>query len=235
MVTLGDYVGQLLSEISMATPSGYEGDLSQVEAILCSMTPDERRRPEIIGGSRARRIANGSGTTLVDVNRLLEQLRLIESSPTADGRSAEDGKLFPFRVLRPVRRFARSRNAIQTHPFEPPVLTGKPDATAPFFHKLYHAMTEQGVEGSPYVASDFLTNQGVGEIDDLSEFGRELISLFLTIAPGVDEALIDRFLEDRTEELEEYLAGAYAQDFAECRGQLVGKLCIGDSRPPGYS
>ena len=37
------------------------------------MTPDERRRPEIIKGSRRQRIAAGSGSTLVEVNRLLKQ------------------------------------------------------------------------------------------------------------------------------------------------------------------
>ena len=47
--------------------------LKRTEAIVLSMTPDERRRPEIIKGSRRKRIAAGSGSTLVDVNRLLKQ------------------------------------------------------------------------------------------------------------------------------------------------------------------
>jgi signal recognition particle subunit SRP54 len=37
------------------------------------MTPEERRKPEIIGGSRRKRIAQGSGTKVQDVNRLLKQ------------------------------------------------------------------------------------------------------------------------------------------------------------------
>lgn len=48
-------------------------DLARVEAIIRSMTPEERQKPKIIGGSRRRRIANGSGTTPQDVNRLLRQ------------------------------------------------------------------------------------------------------------------------------------------------------------------
>lgn len=44
-----------------------------VEAIIHSMTPDERENPEIINGSRRKRIAAGSGTTVQDVNRLLKQ------------------------------------------------------------------------------------------------------------------------------------------------------------------
>ena len=47
--------------------------LVKTEAIIRSMTPEERRRPEIIGGSRRRRIARGSGTTPQDVNQLLNQ------------------------------------------------------------------------------------------------------------------------------------------------------------------
>ena len=47
----------------------------RVEAIIHSMTPEERHKPEIINGSRRRRIAGGSGTTPQDVNQLLNQFR----------------------------------------------------------------------------------------------------------------------------------------------------------------
>ena len=50
-----------------------DADLSRVEAIIRSMTPDERRNPKIVDGSRKRRIAAGSGTTPHDVNGLLRQ------------------------------------------------------------------------------------------------------------------------------------------------------------------
>ena len=52
-----------------------EGHLKKVEGVIYSMTPEERQRPEIIGGSRRRRIARGSGTTPQDVNQLLNQFR----------------------------------------------------------------------------------------------------------------------------------------------------------------
>ena len=47
--------------------------LARIEAMIHSMTPGERRRPEIIDGSRRRRIARGSGTSVQEVNRLLRQ------------------------------------------------------------------------------------------------------------------------------------------------------------------
>jgi signal recognition particle subunit SRP54 len=47
--------------------------LVQVDAIISSMTPSERRKPQIISSSRRQRIARGSGTTVTDVNRLLKQ------------------------------------------------------------------------------------------------------------------------------------------------------------------
>ena len=47
--------------------------LKSTEAIIRSMTPEERRRPEIINGSRRSRIAKGSGTEVADVNRLVKQ------------------------------------------------------------------------------------------------------------------------------------------------------------------
>ncbi len=49
-----------------------EGELQRAEAIILSMTPQERREPGIISGSRRLRIANGSGTTTADVNTLLK-------------------------------------------------------------------------------------------------------------------------------------------------------------------
>lgn len=50
-----------------------EKELIHTEAIIRSMTPHERRHPEIINGSRRKRIARGSGTKIQDVNRLLKQ------------------------------------------------------------------------------------------------------------------------------------------------------------------
>jgi signal recognition particle subunit SRP54 len=50
-----------------------QADLARFDAIIGSMTPAERRHPEIINGSRRQRIARGSGTTVQDVNRLLKQ------------------------------------------------------------------------------------------------------------------------------------------------------------------
>jgi signal recognition particle subunit SRP54 len=49
------------------------GDLRRTEAIIRSMTTRERRDPGVLNGSRRRRIANGSGTSLTDVNRLVKQ------------------------------------------------------------------------------------------------------------------------------------------------------------------
>jgi signal recognition particle subunit SRP54 len=55
-----------------------EGDLSQIEAIIRSMTPMERHRPEVIDSSRRRRIARGSGTTVQEVNGLLNQFKQMQ-------------------------------------------------------------------------------------------------------------------------------------------------------------
>jgi signal recognition particle subunit SRP54 len=51
-----------------------EGKMKQVEAIVLSMTPAERTNPDILNGSRRRRIARGSGTRPEDVNQLVDQL-----------------------------------------------------------------------------------------------------------------------------------------------------------------
>ena len=52
-----------------------ESQITKMEAIIRSMTPQERHNPQIIDGSRRRRIARGSGTTPQDINQLLNQWR----------------------------------------------------------------------------------------------------------------------------------------------------------------
>jgi len=49
-----------------------DGHLGQIEAIIYSMTTRERQKPKMIKASRRRRIADGSGTAISDVNRLLK-------------------------------------------------------------------------------------------------------------------------------------------------------------------
>jgi signal recognition particle subunit SRP54 len=93
--TLEDLLGQLrqmhklgpLSQLLEMLPGGgaaritpeqqrdAEGDLRRKEAILCSMTRQERRQPELLDASRKRRIARGSGTEVPEVNQLLQQYR----------------------------------------------------------------------------------------------------------------------------------------------------------------
>ena len=50
-----------------------ERELDRIQAIILSMTPEERRRPELIKGSRRLRIARGSGTSVQQVNKLVKQ------------------------------------------------------------------------------------------------------------------------------------------------------------------
>jgi signal recognition particle subunit SRP54 len=93
--TLEDFLGQIqemrklgpLEEIMKMLPGVKlpadarvdERDLKRTEAMIRSMTPDERERPTIINGSRRKRIAKGSGTTVQDVNRLLRQFEQMQT------------------------------------------------------------------------------------------------------------------------------------------------------------
>ncbi|WP_217924344.1 signal recognition particle protein [Miltoncostaea oceani] len=63
-----------------------DGQLDRVEAIVRSMTLQERRRPEIINGSRRRRIASGSGTSVQEVNQLLSQFKQMQKLMKQMGR-----------------------------------------------------------------------------------------------------------------------------------------------------
>ncbi|HEX3527101.1 MAG TPA: signal recognition particle protein [Thermoanaerobaculia bacterium] len=55
-----------------------EGGLKRVEAIINSMTPHERRRPDVLNGSRKKRISMGSGTSVAEINRLLKQYKSMQ-------------------------------------------------------------------------------------------------------------------------------------------------------------
>ncbi len=67
------------SQLARGMPDGMqEKQLKKVEAMIRSMTPGERQNPNVIDGSRRRRIAKGSGVTTQDVNQLLNQFRQMQ-------------------------------------------------------------------------------------------------------------------------------------------------------------
>lgn len=68
-------------------------EISRLEAIICSMTGAERRKPDLINGSRKRRIANGSGTQIQDVNRLLKQFEQMQKMMNKMTKKGGMGKL----------------------------------------------------------------------------------------------------------------------------------------------
>jgi signal recognition particle subunit SRP54 len=97
-------IGQIVSMIpGMGNMAGEaqaavdRGDLKRTEAIIRAMTPVERREPAVLNGSRRRRIAAGSGTTLPEVNRLVKQFgemqKLMKQLSGAGGRRAAMGAL----------------------------------------------------------------------------------------------------------------------------------------------
>ncbi len=67
---------KMVPGLSRALPKNFEipeREVEKVEAIICSMTRGERRNPDVLNGSRRKRIARGSGTQVADVNRLVKQ------------------------------------------------------------------------------------------------------------------------------------------------------------------
>ena len=81
-----------------------QADLARFDAIISSMTPEERRHPELINGSRRQRVARGSGTSVQDVNRLLKQFaqlrKMMKQFKGMQGKLGRLGKLPGFPTLR---------------------------------------------------------------------------------------------------------------------------------------
>ena len=95
---MGQLLGMLPGAATASLKAGVsDADLGRVEAIIRSMTPDERRNPKIIDGSRKRRIALGSGTTPQDVNGLMRQFGETQKmmKALAEGRSPLPGLALP--------------------------------------------------------------------------------------------------------------------------------------------
>jgi signal recognition particle subunit SRP54 len=97
MGPLGNVLG-MLPGVPKEMKNAQIGDdaLKPIEAIIRSMTPLERRKPDIINGSRRTRIANGSGTSVTEVNRLIKQFQEMQKMMKRMGamapRSGKKGK-----------------------------------------------------------------------------------------------------------------------------------------------
>ncbi len=80
-------------DVKRASSMVDDRQIGQVEAIISSMTPDERRNPAVVDGSRRVRIARGSGTTTADVNALLKQFREMQKLMKGFGKGGMAGAL----------------------------------------------------------------------------------------------------------------------------------------------
>jgi signal recognition particle subunit SRP54 len=85
---LGGQLRQAKAEIS-------DDDYKHIEAIIYSMTPEERRRPELIGKRRALRIAKGSGRTQAEVRQLLKQFNEMRRMMEQVGKMTKKGRMPP--------------------------------------------------------------------------------------------------------------------------------------------
>jgi len=98
-----DQILGMIPGISASKLKGLKVDddqIKRIEAIILSMTPEERRNPQMLGASRKRRIASGSGTSTQDVNRLLQQFQQMQKMIKQMGKMSprQMGKMFPFQM-----------------------------------------------------------------------------------------------------------------------------------------
>ena len=90
MGDIGDMLKMMPGGSKLSGMQVDEKQMARTEAIIKSMTPGERERPSILGGSRKKRIAKGSGTKVQDVNRLIaqfDQMKKMMKNMTKRGRS----------------------------------------------------------------------------------------------------------------------------------------------------
>src|SRR5690606_8582128 len=78
MGSMQSIMGMMPGMSGVELPDDSERQLARTEAIIKSMTLQERRKPEILNGSRRLRIANGAGVKVVEVNQLLKQFQQMQ-------------------------------------------------------------------------------------------------------------------------------------------------------------
>ena len=97
MGPIGDLLKMIpgMGGLAKQMPEGPEAEaqMKQIEAIISSMTRAERQDPTILNGSRRRRIAKGSGTTVADVNALIKQFGEMQKLMKQMGGLAKSGRL----------------------------------------------------------------------------------------------------------------------------------------------
>jgi signal recognition particle subunit SRP54 len=78
MGSMQSILGMMPGMSGMQLPEGADTQMARTEAIIKSMTKQERRKPEILNGSRRQRIANGAGVKIVEVNQLLKSFQQMQ-------------------------------------------------------------------------------------------------------------------------------------------------------------
>ncbi|PAW68448.1 MAG: signal recognition particle protein [Opitutia bacterium Tous-C1TDCM] len=78
MGSMQSIMGMIPGMSGMQLPDGADQQMARTEAIIKSMTKQERRKPELLNGSRRKRIADGAGVKIVDVNQLLKQFQQMQ-------------------------------------------------------------------------------------------------------------------------------------------------------------
>lgn len=100
MGSLSDLAGMIpgMNAKALEGASVDEKVLARTEAIILSMTPDERENPSLLNNSRKKRIAAGSGTQVVDINRLLKQFEMMQqmTKQFSGGKMKKLGKMGRF-------------------------------------------------------------------------------------------------------------------------------------------
>ncbi|HEU0114108.1 MAG TPA: signal recognition particle protein, partial [Thermomicrobiales bacterium] len=95
LTQLLDMIPGLGAQMRQAKAQISDDDYKQIEAIIFSMTPEERRNPHIIGKQRTRRIAKGSGRSSQEIKQLLKQFEEMQRMMTQVGKMAKKGKMPP--------------------------------------------------------------------------------------------------------------------------------------------
>ncbi|HHY48892.1 MAG TPA: signal recognition particle protein, partial [Alphaproteobacteria bacterium] len=92
-------MGQLARDEELVS----EKELKRIEAMIFSMTPKERRNPDIIKGSRKERIARGSGVQVQDVSALVNQFRQMQRMMKKLGSGGRGGQIDPRELMKRMR------------------------------------------------------------------------------------------------------------------------------------
>jgi len=162
-------LGKISSQLTEAGMD--DGMLLKQEAILSSMTKQEKRKPALLNASRKRRIANGSGTTAQDVNKLLKQFQQMQKMMKKVQKMGMGGMMKAMRGMMGGKNMDDMMGSMAGGDMSPEMLEGlsQDPKMAKMMEDMQSGMGDDAASANPLGANPFNMGGDMGGLSDIQK------------------------------------------------------------------